>query len=190
MHGETVAACLRERQRPDRPGPILFDAGAVQRRVAELAEEIDEAFKNRGPPLVVGVLKGAAFFTSDLTRRLPGADLDWVWLSTYGRSTERSEVRLVKDLDQEVRDRHVLLVDDIFDSGTTLGWLHAHVAGRSPLSIDICTLLCKSNATDGAPRPRFVGFTVDVDWVAGYGIDYAEQHRGWADIHAVDISTP
>lgn len=172
-----------------RPGPVVIDSEDIHMKVSELGKCIANEYSGvTGRPLLVGVLRGAAYFTADLARSASGRfDLDWLWVSTYGSGTTRSEVSLVKETALSVEGRHVLLVDDIFDSGSTLQWLADYMLARRAASVRTCVLLRKVGASIVDLQPDFVGYAVDVDWVAGYGIDHSDNHRSWPDIHSIDI---
>jgi hypoxanthine phosphoribosyltransferase len=159
-------------------GETVVSEEALQRRVAELAQEITRDYASR-PPLLVGVLKGAFVFMSDLARaiRLP-VEFDFMAVSSYGTATKTSGVvRIVKDLDQDLSGRHVLLVEDIVDSGLTLSYLRRNLSARGPSSLEVCALLVKDGLQRTDPDLRYVGFRIPPDFVVGYGLDAAERYR-------------
>ena len=160
------------------PQPLL-SAERVQGRIDELAAALNRDFAGK-EPVVVCVLKGSYIFTADLSRRLKiPHEIDFMAVSSYGEGTTSSgTIRLTKDLHHSIRDRHVLLVEDIVDTGNTLKYLLKILEERSPASISIITLLKKEGVADAALPPiDYVGFTVPPVFVVGYGLDYAEQYR-------------
>ncbi|HEX2039150.1 MAG TPA: hypoxanthine phosphoribosyltransferase [Acidimicrobiales bacterium] len=159
-------------------GEIVVPEDALQRRITELGEQITADYDGR-PPLLVGVLKGAFLFMSDLARhiRLP-VEFDFMAISSYGSATKTSGVvRIVKDLDLDLSDRHVLVVEDIVDSGLTLAYLRRNLQARGPASLEVCALLVKDGLQKTDPDLRYVGFSIPPDFVVGYGLDVAERYR-------------
>jgi hypoxanthine phosphoribosyltransferase len=160
-------------------GRIVVDEATLQARVAELGAEITRDYADR-PPLLVGVLKGAMVFMSDLARQIDlPLEVDFMAVSSYGKSTKTSGVvRFQKDLDADIAGRHVLVVEDVVDSGLTLRWLRQNLASRSPASLEVCALLVKDLPRDEADDElRYVGFNIPDDFVIGYGLDVAERYR-------------
>jgi hypoxanthine phosphoribosyltransferase len=160
-------------------GRIVVDEATLQARVAELGVEITRDYADR-PPLLVGVLKGAMVFMSDLARQIDlPLEVDFMAVSSYGKSTKTSGVvRFQKDLDADIAGRHVLVVEDVVDSGLTLRWLRQNLASRSPASLEVCALLVKDLPRDEADDElRYVGFNIPDDFVIGYGLDVAERYR-------------
>jgi hypoxanthine phosphoribosyltransferase len=163
---------------------VLIDADQIQARLRELAEEIDRDYAGR-ELLLVGVLKGAVMVMADLARALhTSVEMDWMAVSSYGSGTRSSGVvRIIKDLDADLTDRHVLVVEDIVDSGLTLSWLLRNLSSRGPASLEVCTLLRKPDAHKGQPGKggqapvKYVGFDIPPEFVVGYGLDYAEKYR-------------
>ncbi|WP_153397757.1 hypoxanthine phosphoribosyltransferase [Ornithinicoccus halotolerans] len=157
---------------------VLLSEGEIQGRLAELAEEIWADYGDKDL-LLVGVLKGAILVMADLMRALPGsAEMDWMAISSYGSGTKSSGVvRILKDLDTDISGRHVLIVEDIIDSGLTLSWIRTNLLSREPASVEICTLLRKPEAAKVEIPVRYVGFDIPNDFVVGYGLDYAERYR-------------
>ena len=154
----------------------MIGAAELEERVCELGAQITDDYRDR-PPLLVGVLKGAFMFMSDLAReiRLP-VEIDFMAVSSYGAATASSGVvRIVKDLETDIRDRHVVLVEDIIDSGLTLRYLRQLLADRRPASLEVCALLVREGARSDAVR--YVGFPIPPDFVVGYGLDVAEHYR-------------
>ncbi|HZJ27196.1 MAG TPA: hypoxanthine phosphoribosyltransferase [Acidimicrobiia bacterium] len=159
-------------------GRIVVTEDQLQERVAELGQEITADYAGR-PPLLVGVLKGACMFMSDLSRaiELP-VEFDFMAVSSYGSATRSSGVvRILKDLDIDLTGRHVLIVEDIVDSGLTLAYLRKNLAARYPASLEVCALLLKEGLQRTDPDLRYVGFTVPPAFVIGYGLDVAERYR-------------
>jgi hypoxanthine phosphoribosyltransferase len=156
----------------------LISAGQIQDRISELAKEIDADFHGR-EPMLVGVLKGAAMFMSDLARALERpSTMEFMAVSSYGSGTQTSGVvRILKDLDRDIAGQDVLIVEDIIDSGLTLSWLLKNLRSRNPASIAIVTLLRKPEAVKVDVDVRYVGFDIPNEFVVGYGLDYAERYR-------------
>ena len=165
-------------------GPVLVDAERLARRVAELGAQITADYADE-PPLLVAVLKGAMLFMSDLCRciALP-VDVDFMAVSSYGSATKTSGVvRIVKDLDSELEGRHVLVVEDIIDSGLTLNYLRRYLAARQPKSVEVCALLVKEGEQRVDLDLRYIGFTIPPEFVVGYGLDVAERYRNLRGVH-------
>ena len=161
----------------------LISAEQIQRRLGELAEQIDADYAGRDL-LLVGVLKGAVMVMADLARALHHpAEMDWMAVSSYGSGTKSSGVvRILKDLDRDINDRDVLIVEDIVDSGLTLSWLLRNLATRGPRSLRVCTLLRKPEAVRADVDITYVGFDIPNEFVVGYGLDYAERYRNLRSI--------
>jgi hypoxanthine phosphoribosyltransferase len=157
---------------------VLVDAEALNRRVAELGEEISADYTGRDL-LLVGVLKGAVFFMADLMRRLTiPCEIDFMAISSYGAATDSSGVvRILKDLDANIAGRDVLVVEDIIDSGLTLSYLMRSLRARKPASLEICALLTKPERREVEVPVKFVGFEIPNKFVIGYGLDFAERYR-------------
>jgi hypoxanthine phosphoribosyltransferase len=157
---------------------VLITAEQLQQRIAELAEQIDADYADR-ELLLVGVLKGAVMVMADLARamRLP-VQMDWMAVSSYGSGTKSSGVvRILKDLDADITDCHVLIVEDIIDSGLTLSWLVRNLQSRGPASLKVCALLRKPGAARVEVDVAYTGFDIGNAFVIGYGLDYAERYR-------------
>jgi hypoxanthine phosphoribosyltransferase len=168
------------RPRPPDPslGPVMISEEELQGRIDQLGKQITSDYSGRAP-LLVGVLKGAFMFMSDLARavRLP-VEFDFMAVSSYGSATKASGVvRIVKDLDLDLTDRHVLLVEDIVDSGLTLSYLRRNLLARGPASLEVCALLVKEGLQKGEPDLRYVGFRIPPAFVVGYGLDVGERYR-------------
>jgi hypoxanthine phosphoribosyltransferase len=159
-------------------GEILIDESTLQARIAELGEEIS-AFYDRRDPLLVGVLKGAVFFMSDLMRHLTvPCEVDFMAISSYGAATDSSGVvRILKDLDINIEGRHVLVVEDIIDSGLTLSYLVRNLESREPTSLEVVALMTKPARRQIDVEVRWVGFEIPNKFVIGYGLDFAERYR-------------
>jgi hypoxanthine phosphoribosyltransferase len=157
---------------------VLVDEEALADRIAELGQEISEDYEGRDL-LLVGVLKGAVFFMADLMRQIRvHCEVDFMAISSYGAATDSSGVvRILKDLDINIRDRHVLVVEDIIDSGLTLSYLVRNLSAREPASLDICALLTKPSRREIEVPVRYVGFEIPNRFVIGYGLDFAERYR-------------
>ena len=159
-------------------GEVVVAAEDLQRRVRELAETVSSDYEGRDL-LLIGVLKGAVFFLADLMRALRiDCQVDFMAISSYGSSTKSSGVvRILKDLDAAIDGRHVLIVEDIIDSGLTLQYLLRNLAGRGPASLEVCALLLKPSSAQVRLTPRYVGFEIPDRFVVGYGLDHAERYR-------------
>ena len=159
-------------------GRVIVPEDELQGRVAALGKEITADYADR-PPLLVGVLKGAFLFMSDLARRIDlPVELDFMAVSSYGSATKTSGVvRIIKDLDTDLTDRHVLIVEDIVDSGLTLAYLRKNLAARNPASLEVCSLLVKEGLQKVDPDLRYVGFRIPPVFVIGYGLDVDERYR-------------
>lgn len=158
---------------------ILLTEEQIQTRLDEMASEIDRDYRGKNV-LLVGVLKGAIMVMADLTRKLTlDAPMDWMAVSSYGTGTKSSGVvRILKDLDTDIQGRHVLIVEDIIDSGLTLSWLIANLKSRNPASVEIATMLRKPDAAKVDIDVKYVGYDIPNEFVIGYGLDYAEHYRG------------
>jgi hypoxanthine phosphoribosyltransferase len=159
-------------------GQILIDEDALAGRITELAEEVSTDYADRDL-LLIGVLKGAVFFMADLMRQITvPCEVDFMAISSYGGSTDSSGVvRILKDLDINIRDRDVLVVEDIIDSGLTLQYLMRNLSSREPASLEVCALLTKPARREIEVPVRYVGFEIPNHFVIGYGLDYAERYR-------------
>ena len=159
-------------------GEILVGAEDLSRRVRELAEEISRDYAGKDLVLI-GVLKGAVFFVSDLMRYLDvPVEVDFMAVASYGSATRTSGVvRILKDLDSSIEGRDVLIVEDIVDSGLTLQYLLRNLAGRNPRSLEVCALLIKPERRKVDLQTRYVGFEIPDRFAIGYGLDHAERYR-------------
>jgi hypoxanthine phosphoribosyltransferase len=159
-------------------GEVLVAEEELKRRVRELGEAISRDYAGR-PLLLVGVLKGAVFFLSDLMRFIDiPVEVDFMAVASYGSATDSSGVvRILKDLDVAIEGRDVLIVEDIVDSGLTLQYLLRNLGSRNPASLEVCALLTKPDRRKVDLPTRYVGFEIPDRFVIGYGLDYAERHR-------------
>jgi hypoxanthine phosphoribosyltransferase len=157
---------------------VLFTEEDIQRRLGELAAEVERDYEGKDL-LLVGVLKGAVMVMADLARTFTRhVEMDWMAVSSYGSGTKSSGVvRILKDLDTDISGRHVLIVEDIIDTGLTLSWLVSNLNSRGPASVEICTLLRKPDALQMSVDVKYVGHDIPNAFVVGYGLDYAERYR-------------
>jgi hypoxanthine phosphoribosyltransferase len=157
---------------------VLMSEQAISERVQELAAQVDADYGGR-EILLVGVLKGAVMFMADLARALrTPVSMEFMAVSSYGSSTSSSGVvRILKDLDREIADKHVLVVEDIIDSGLTLSWLLRNMRSRGPASVEVVALMRKPEAAKIDVPVKYVGFDIANEFVVGYGLDYAERYR-------------
>jgi hypoxanthine phosphoribosyltransferase len=162
---------------------VLFTEKEIQARLQEMADRITADYEDRDL-LLVGVLRGAVMVMADLARSLDRhVEMDWMAISSYGSGTKSSGVvRILKDLDTDISGRHVLLVDEIVDTGLTLSWLIANLASRNPATVEIATLLRKPEAARMPVPVKYVGWDVPNEFVVGYGLDYREKYRNLRDI--------
>ena len=157
---------------------VVVSTEDLQRRTAELGAEITADYQDRAP-LLVGVLKGAIMFMADLAREIAlPVEFDFMAVSSYGNATKSSGVvRIVKDLDLDLSGRHVLIVEDIIDSGLTLAYLRKNLLARHPASVEVCALLVREGLQKKDPDLKYVGFHIPPDFVVGYGLDVADRYR-------------
>lgn len=157
---------------------VLVTAEQIDSKVAELAAEVDRRYVGKDL-LLIGVLKGAVMFMADLSRAMQiPVQMDWMAVSSYGSGTQSSGVvRILKDLDADVLGRHVLIVEDIVDSGLTLSWLASNLKARGAASVEIVAFLRKPEAAKVEVDVAMVGFEIPNEFVVGYGLDYAERYR-------------
>jgi hypoxanthine phosphoribosyltransferase len=175
---------------PDSPtgdehlGEVIVTEDDLQVRVAELGKQITADYSG-GPPLLIGVLKGAFMFMSDLSRAIDlPVEFDFMAVSSYGSATRTSGVvRIIKDLEVDLTDRDVIVVEDIVDSGLTLAYLQRNLASRAPRSLQVCALLVKQGLQKAELDLRYVGFTIPPEFVVGYGLDVGERYRNLPAIY-------
>lgn len=167
---------------------VVVSQEQIRTRITELAARVSADYADRDV-LLVGVLKGAFVFMADLARALTRpVEVEFMAVSSYGQSTTSSGVvRILKDLDRDITGKHVLVVEDIIDSGLTLSWLLKNLASRHPASIEVVTLLRKPDAMKAPVRVRYVGVDIPNAFVVGYGLDYAEKYR---DLPYVGVLLP
>ncbi len=168
---------------------VLISKEELDRRESELAARLDRDYAGKNP-LFIGILKGSIFFFSDLLQKLHiEAEMDFMAISSYGAGTTSSGyVRIIKDLDRHINGRHVVIVEDMVDSGTTLAHLKEVLATREPASIAICALLSKPERRKTPVDIDYLGFEVPDEFVVGYGLDYAERYRVLPDVRILDRS--
>ncbi len=168
-------------------GEIIVQADDLQHRVAELGAEVSRDYAGKDL-LLVGVLKGAIFFLSDLMRHIDvPCEVDFMAVASYGSATESSGVvRILKDLDIAIEGRDVLIVEDIVDSGLTLQYLLRSLQTRNPASLEVCALLTKPSRRKTQIQAKYVGFEIPNRFVIGYGLDHAERHRNLPYVAALD----
>lgn len=157
---------------------VLVDEDQLDAKVRELAAAVDADYAGTDL-LLVGVLKGAVMLMADLSRALAHpVEMDWMAVSSYGSGTKSSGVvRILKDLDRDITGKHVLVVEDILDSGLTLSWLLRNLRSRGPASVEVLTMLRKPDAVKVSVDVKYVGFDIPNEFVVGYGLDYAEKYR-------------
>ena len=162
---------------------ILFTEEQIKSRLAEMAADIERDYEGKDL-LIVGVLRGALMVIADLTRAMDRhVETDWMAVSSYGSGTRSSGVvRIMKDLDSDLTGRHVLIVDEIIDTGLTLSWLVANLSSRGPASVEIATLLRKPDAVTMPVDVKYIGWDIPNEFVVGYGLDYRERYRNLRDI--------
>jgi hypoxanthine phosphoribosyltransferase len=165
---------------------VLVPSEKIGDRVRELAELITEDYRGE-ELLLVGILRGAVVFLSDLMRYLElPCEIDFMDISSYGAGTTSSGVvRILKDLEEDITGRHVLIIEDIIDTGLTLSYLRRTLLARKPASLEICALLSKPSRRQVRLDVRYMGFEVPDEFVVGYGIDFAGSYRNLPDIHAL-----
>jgi len=158
---------------------VLVTEQEIQKRVAFLASEMNALYSDADPPILVCILKGAFMFLADLTRKLPFRhELDFMEISSYGKGTSSTGVvRILLDLASNIEGRHVVIVEDIVDTGQTLDYILRNFAARNPASVRVATLLNKPSRREIDVPVHFVGFEIPNEFVMGYGLDYAEQYR-------------
>lgn len=157
---------------------IILTEAEIHSRIGELGIQLSEDYAGL-EPLCIGILKGAIMFIADLIRvvRLP-LEVDFMAVSSYGSATRSSGVvRILKDLDEDIKDRHVILIEDILDTGLTLNYLLKNLISRQPASLEICSLLVKENKQSSGIKPKYTGFMIPDTFVVGYGLDYEERYR-------------
>lgn len=157
---------------------VIASEEQLRNRIAELAAQVDADYKDKNV-LLVGVLKGAIMAMADITRAMQShIEIDWMAVSSYGSGTKSSGVvRILKDLDRDITGRHVLIIEDIVDTGLTLSWLTANLLSRGATSVEILTILRKPEAAKVEVKVKYVGFDIPTEFVVGYGLDFDEKYR-------------
>ena len=157
---------------------VLLSEEQIQAKIVELADQVATDYAGK-EVLLVGVLKGAVLFMSDFARALQlPTQMEFMAVSSYGSATSSSGVvRILKDLDRDITDKHVLVLEDIIDSGLTLSWLLKNLGGRSPASLEVCALLRKPGGVKVEVPVKYIGFDIANEFVVGYGLDFAERYR-------------
>jgi len=157
---------------------VLIDEAGIASKIRELAAQVDADYAGKDL-LLVGVLKGAVMLMADLSRALQSpVEMDWMAVSSYGSGTKSSGVvRIMKDLDRDITGKHVLVVEDILDSGLTLSWLLRNLRSRGPASVEVLTMLRKPDAVKVAVDVKYIGYDIPNEFVVGYGLDYSEKYR-------------
>ena len=169
------------------PGAFL-DEGRIRERVNELGARIRQDYGDDTPIHLVAVLKGAFIFLADLVRAIPGeVSLDFMAVSSYAGTTSSGEVRVNKDLDRSIEGRHVIIVEDIVDTGLTLSYLHEILRARDPKSLKTACLLSKPSRRKVEVPVEYIGFTIEDRFVVGYGLDYDERYRQLPYIGVMDV---
>ncbi len=169
-------------------GPVLLDSATIQKRVRELAEQITRDYEGKTPHLI-GILKGASIFHADLVRYINlGVTFDFMAVGSYGTGVKSSgEVRILKDLDESLEGKDVLVVEDIFDTGLTLHYLLNNLASRGPRSLRVASLLSKPSRRQIEVPVDYVGFEIPDQFVIGYGLDYSQRYRNLPDIRILKL---
>ncbi len=172
---------------PSKAARVLISSEQIQQRVREMAEQIDADYPE-GPIYLISVLKGAFIFLADLARALkkPSVRIEFMGISSYGKEkTSSGQVKVTRDLDVNIEGQHVLIVEDIIDSGVTLSYLKRLLEQRKPKSLEIATLLDKPERRVQPVEVKYVGFRIPDEFVVGYGLDYAEDYRNLSDIRVL-----
>jgi hypoxanthine phosphoribosyltransferase len=169
---------------------VIVTEEQIHARIKEMAAEVDAKYTGKDV-LLVGVLKGAVMFMADLSRAMQiPVQMDWMAVSSYGHGTQSSGVvRILKDLDADVLGRHVIIVEDIIDSGLTLSWLVTNLRARGAASVEIVAMLRKPDAAKVSVDVAIVGFDIPNEFVVGYGLDYAENYRTLPGVAILDPKT-
>jgi hypoxanthine phosphoribosyltransferase len=164
-------------------GPVLQDRGTIQKRVREIGIQITQDYRGKTPHLIC-ILKGASIFHADLLRAIDlDLSFDFIAVTSYGKSTQSSgEIRILKDPDESIEDKDVLLIEDIVDTGLTLHYLRKNLLSRGPRSLKTAALLNKPSRRKIEVPVDYIGFDIPDDFVVGYGLDYAQRYRNLPDI--------
>ncbi|WKN49045.1 hypoxanthine phosphoribosyltransferase [Nocardioides sp. Arc9.136] len=162
---------------------VLYTEAEIQARIKEMAADVERDYADKDL-LIVGILRGAVMVMADMARSFSRhVEMDWMAVSSYGSGTKSSGVvRILKDLDTDISGRHVVIVDEIIDTGLTLSWLTSNLSSRNPASVEIATLLRKPEALQMPVDVKYVGWDIPNEFVVGYGLDYKERYRNLRDI--------
>ena len=158
---------------------VLISEEVLQNRINELAAELNEAYAGK-KPIFVGVMKGVVLFFADMVKRINTmCEIDFMWISSYAGTNSTGSMNVKRDISADVKGRHVVILEDIFDTGNSLQFTYNHLMEKEPASLDICTLLDKPSRRNPAVtiKPKYVGFEVPDAFVVGYGLDYNEYYR-------------
>ena len=158
---------------------ILLTEQQIQAKVKELSDILREEYKDKDP-IFVGVLKGVVMFYADMVRQADyPCQIDFMWISSYGSGTTSGKMEVKKDISADIKGRHVVILEDIFDTGNSLDFTYKHLLTKEPASLRICTLLDKPERRNPAVtlKPDYVGYTIPNAFVVGYGLDYNEHYR-------------
>ncbi len=165
-----------------RPGKVLIESDEIRRRVSELGEELSENYKDRKPVLIT-ILKGGVIFASDLIREMSiPVELDFLSVSSYDKSKKSGHAKIIQDLAGDVEGKHVILVENIVDSGSTLDRILKEMKSRGAASVEVCCLLDKKTRRKHDVDIKYKGFIIDDKFVVGYGLDYNQNFRNLPDI--------
>jgi hypoxanthine phosphoribosyltransferase len=169
-------------------GPVLLDSRTIQRRVRELGAQITKDYEDKSPHLI-GILKGASIFHADLVRAIDlGVSFDFIAVGSYGSSVKSSgEVRILKDLDESLEGKDVLLVEDILDTGLTLHYIRQNLQSRGPKSLGVVALLNKPSRRQIEVQADYIGFEIPDQFVVGYGLDFGQRYRNLPDICILNL---
>ncbi len=172
----------------NRLGSLVIDENLLTKKISQLGREITQDYLGR-KILLVGVLKGAAYFMSDISRQISlPLQMDYMAVASYGTATKSSGVvRIVKDLDLDLSDKHVLIIEDIVDSGLTLSYLQKYLYAKHPLSVETCCLLVKTGNQKVDLDIKYIGFEITNEFVVGYGLDYNEIYRNLKSIYKLNL---
>ena len=158
---------------------VLISKEVLQNRINELAAELNEAYAGK-KPIFVGVMKGVVLFFADMVKRINTlCEIDFMWISSYAGTNSTGSMNVKRDISADIKDRHVVILEDIFDTGNSLQFTYNHLMEKEPASLEICTLLDKPSRRNPAVtiKPKYVGFEVPDAFVVGYGLDYNEYYR-------------
>ena len=170
---------------------VVVTREQLDARIAEIAADVDRDYASLDRPLVLlGVLKGAVMVMADLARAINiPVHMDWMAVSSYGSGTKSSGVvRILKDLDMDLKDRHVLIVEDILDTGLTLSWLIRNLKSRGAASVEVMTMMRKPDAVQVPVEARYIGFDIPNEFVVGFGLDYDERYRNLREVAVLSPS--